>query len=472
MNKIEYHYNGVVEGVNQSLVKVKGLKRVVVGEVLQFRTGQWGRVMEIESDAAEAVVFSREVMKINTKVRRTGSKFKLRVHEQLLGKVYNALGEKIIGAKNEAHLTQGQEIQVKPLGIDARKRITEPMSLGVPVIDLLVPLGQGQRELLVGDRTTGKADVALEALKFQVKRGAVGVYCAIGKRKSEIMAVVTRMKKAGILKKCVVVAASSSDSLGEIFEAPYGAMTISEYFKSRGKQVFLVLDDLATHAKFYRELALLGRSFPGRESYPGNIFYVHSSLLERAGQFKGKAGSIACLALCHTTGGDLTDYISTNLMSMTDGHVYFDRELYVKGIRPAVNPFLSVTRVGRQTQSPLNRELSRELLNLLTRYEKTQRYTKFGAELSESFKRILRRGEALWRFLRSEEWLGLSPELETYLGAMILAGKWAAKKKIVVDKQLMDRVSQAVEGCASLEELNKSLTKDSPLLKKKEKDAN
>jgi len=472
MNKQNFKYEGMVAGVNQSLCKVKGLKKVVVGEVLQFRTGQWGRVMEFEADGAEVVVFSQETIKINTRVRRTGSKFKLRVHEQLLGKVYNALGEKIIGVKNSAHLTQGQEIQQKPLGIDKRKRITEPMSVGVPVIDLLVPLGQGQRELLVGDRTTGKTDVALEALKFQVKKRAIGVYCAIGKRKSEIMAVVSRMRKAGILKKCVVVAASSSDSWGEIFEAPYGAMTISEYFKSRGKRVLLVLDDLATHAKFYRELALLGRSFPGRESYPGNIFYVHSSLLERAGNFAGKAGSIACLALCHTIGGDLTDYIPTNLMSMTDGHVYFDRELYVKGIRPAVNPFLSVTRVGRQTQSPLNRELSRELLNLLTRYEQTQRYTKFGAELSESFKRILRRGESLWRFLRSEDWLGLSACMETYLGAMILAGKWTAKKKMVVDKQLRDRVSQAVEGCASLEKLNKSVTKVQPLLQKKEKDVN
>lgn len=455
MTKNEFHYDGVVEGVSQSLVKVKGLKKVVVGEVLQFRSGEWGRVIEIEEDGVEAVVFSRKSMKINTQVKRTGSKFKLRTHEKLLGKVYNALGEKIIGTKNEAHITHGHEIQAKPLGIAARKRITEPMTIGVPVVDLLVPLGQGQRELLVGDRTTGKTDLAIEALKFQVKRGAVGVYCAIGKRKSEIMAVVSRLKKAKIMKNCVVIAASSSDSLGEIFEAPYAGMCISEYFKSRGKRVLLVLDDLATHAKFYRELALLGRSFPGRESYPGNIFYVHSSLLERAGQFKGKAGSIACLAICHTQAGDLTGYIPTNLMSMTDGHVYFDRELYVKGIRPAVNPFLSVTRVGRQTQTPLNRELSRELLNLLTQYEKTQRYTKFGAELSESFKRILRRGEALWRFLRSEQWLGMSSSLETYLGAMILAGKWQAKKKIVIDKQLKERVNKAVEESQSLEELTK-----------------
>jgi len=471
MTKSDFHYDGVVEGVNQSLVKVKGLKKVVVGEVLWFRNEKWGRVIEIEEDAVEAVVFSREAMKIGTKVRRTGSKFKLRTHEQLLGKVYNALGEKIVGVKSEAHLTKGHEIQVKPLGISARKRITEPMKVGVPVVDLMIPLGQGQRELLVGDRTTGKTDLALAALKFQVKRGAIGVYVCIGKRKSEVMAIVSRLKKAKVLKNCVVVAASSSDSLGEIFEAPYAGMTISEYFKSRGKRVFLVLDDLATHAKFYRELALLGRSFPGRESYPGDIFYIHASLLERAGNFKGKAGSIACLALCHTQAGDLTDFIPTNLMSMTDGHIYFDHELYVKGIRPAVNPFLSVTRVGRQCQTPLNRELSRELLSLLTKYEQTQRYTKFGAELSESFKRILRRGESLWRFLRSEDWMGLSPSLTSYLGAMILAGKWNAKKKIVIDKKLKERVSKVVEESQSLEELSKHLTKVRPLLKK-EKDVN
>ena len=459
MTESKQRYLGEVIKVNQSLVMVNGLKKVVVGEVLKFRSGQWGQVREIEEPGAEAVVFSRESIKVGTKVAGTGSRFKLRTHEQLLGKVYNALGEKIVGTKNEAHLMKGHETKVQPAGIEVRERISQALETGVPVVDLMVPMGEGQRELLVGDRTTGKSDLALKILEFQVSRGAIGVYACIGKRKSEIMAVVSRLKKAKILKKCVVVAASSADSLGEIFEAPYAAMTISEYFMSRGKRVILVMDDLSTHAQFYRELALLGQSFPGRESYPGDIFYVHSSLLERAGNFSKKEGSISCLPICHTKAGDLTGYIPTNLMSMTDGHVYFDNELYVKGVRPAINPFLSVTRVGRQAQTPLRRELSRELLSLITQYEKTQRYTKFGAELSESFKRILSRGESLWRFLRNEQWLNLDSKVISYLGVMILIGKWSAKKEIKIDDDFIDKVEKLVDGCSDLSTIKKKLVK-------------
>ena len=238
-----------------------------------------------------------------------------------------------------------------------------PMFTGMTLVDLMIPLGRGQRELVLGDRKTGKTQFLLQAALAQASVGTVCVYACIGKKKAEILRVKEFFAKEGILDKTVIVASSSQDSTGEIFTCPYTAMAVAEFFRDRGQDTLVLLDDMTTHAKFYREMSLLLRKFPGRDSYPGDIFHIHSKLLERSGNFVIKKDgnemdvAITCLPAAETIQGDLTGYIQTNLMSMTDGHIYFDNELFFKGRRPAINPFISVTRVGYQTQTSLRKEM-------------------------------------------------------------------------------------------------------------------
>jgi F-type H+-transporting ATPase subunit alpha len=295
-------------------------------------------------------------------------------------------------------------VNTTPSGITTRKTINKHFVTGVPIVDLLLPLGYGQKQLIIGDRKTGKTDFLLQSVLTQAKLGNICIYAAIGKRKLDIKRLKDVFIKYGIMDRIIIVASGSQDPTGLIYLTPYSAMTISEYFRDQGFDVLLVLDDLSTHAKFYRELALLGKKFPGRNSYPGDIFYTHASLLERAGNFLTPNGekSITCLPVAETMQGDLSGYIQTNLMSMTDGHLYFDTDLFGKGRRPSINPFLSVTRVGRQTQSNVKREINREILSFLTLFEKMQSFTHFGAELNQTTKVTIAVGEQIIKFFQQQ----------------------------------------------------------------------
>ena len=260
----------------------------------------------------------------------------------------------------------------------------------------MVPLGKGQRELIIGDRETGKTDFLLQTMLSQARQGSVCIYAAIGKKKIDIKKVEEYLTNNNIMKDTVLMITSSVEPLGVIYLTPYSAMTLAEHFRDSGRNVLLVLDNLTTHAKFYREIALLSKKFPGRGSYPGDIFYTHSRLLERAGNYK--TASITCLPVAETVEGDISGFIQTNLMSITDGHVFFDKDLFAEGRRPAINYFLSVTRVGRQTQTKLRWGLNRELNSLLTLYEKAQRFSHFGAEVSEGIKTTLETGDKIIKF--------------------------------------------------------------------------
>lgn len=416
---------GFVTKVVSSIIQVDGLPSVRSGEMVLLETGQLGQVMSLNEDEVEILVFARESIKAGTRVTRMGRKLSVPVGEALLGRTIDVLGRTISGGLGEA-ISEWRMVDVTPGGIGSRVRVDQPFVTGVIVVDLLVPLGKGQRELILGDRKTGKSFLLNQAILSQVREGNICIYAAVGKQKTEIRKVEEFLAANKIADKTVVVASSSQDSSGEIYLCPYTAMTIAEYFRDMGKDVLVVLDDMSTHAKFYRELSLLSKKFPGRDSYPGDIFHVHSKLMERAGYFKvgDKAAAITCMPVVETVQGDISGYIQTNLMSMTDGHIYFDSDLFFKGRRPAVNPFVSVTRVGRQTQTPLRRDAGRTLLDILNGYEKTQSFLKFGAELGESSRQILAMGERIIKFFDQPLFTVVPLNVQLLLLALLITGVW------------------------------------------------
>ena len=420
---------GFIEKLWDFIAEVSGLPSVRLAEVVVLETGQVGQVIALKKDLVEILLLSREAARVGTRVTRTGKKLTMAIDESILGSSIDGMGtmlSKSIPSKEKKVLMSAD---VTPMGISMRQRINQQLMTGVVLIDMMVPIGKGQRELVMGDRKTGKTQVLLQIMVNQARLGSVCIYAAIGKKQSEIKRVENFLKEAQVWGQSVVVSASVQDSPGEIFSCPNTAMTVAEFFRDHGRDVLLVLDDMSTHGKFYRELSLLLRRFPGRDSYPGDIFHIHSKLLERAGNFKiGKReAAITCLPVVETIQGDITGYIQTNLMSMTDGHLYFDNELFVKGRRPAINPFVSVTRVGHQTQSVLAREAGRILLDLLSSYERTQGFLRFGAELGESTRQILTMGDRVLAFFDQPMNSVVPFEVQIVSLALLISGMWNGK---------------------------------------------
>lgn len=398
---------GVVTFAHHPIVLVDGLPSAKRHELIVFETGQTGEIFSIGKDYMEVLVFSQESVRVGTRVARTDEGLTVPVGYELLGFTIDPLGVPFSSKNSFKIPEEKRSLEGEVLGITARSKIMVPFRTGITIVDFLIPLGKGQKELIIGDRQTGKTAFALAALRTQVEEGSVGIYAAIAKKKSDIKRLEEFFQKAGILDKVIIVATSPYDSPSLIYLTAYTAMTIAEYFRDCGKDAVLVLDDLSTHAKFYREISLLAKRFPGRDSYPGDIFHTHARLLERAGNFLGtkdkKDVSITCLPLVEIIEGDFTGYIPTNLMSMTDGHIYFDSQTYYKGRRPAVHIGLSVTRVGHQTQSALKRDLNRELTVFLASYERMQNLSHFGAELSDTVKQNLKLGDKVFNFFHQDQ---------------------------------------------------------------------
>lgn len=420
---------GYVEEVAHAIVHASGLPGAVPKEVVVFESGEFGEIVSLSNDSVEIITFSKRPVRVGTRVTRTNESLAVGVGEELLGSVIDPLGNSLDQSKPVKKPKEHRIIDVVPSGIQTRKRIKRPCDTSVALVDLVVPIGKGQRELVIGDRKTGKTTFLLQTVRSQAKSGSICIYAAIGKKKLDVKKVEEYFVKNGIAKQTIIVASTSHDPAGLIFLTPYSAMTIAEYFRDQGKDVLIVLDDLSTHAKFYREIALLGRRFPGRNSYPGDIFHTHARLLERAGNFLGMKGesAITCIPVAETTQGDLSGYIQTNLMAMTDGHIYFDSDFFAKGRRPSINPFLSVTRVGRQTQSPLRREINRELISFLTLYEKMQLFIHFGAELSETIRKTLTTGEKIIVFFDQPARDAAAPTLQIFLFSLMWIGAWQTK---------------------------------------------
>ena len=392
---------GYVREVYYPIAKIVGLPYVKPDEIVVFETNQQGQVFSLAEDHVEVLLFSDQPVPINSQVTRTDSYVSIPFDEAVLGTIIDPLGRSFFDQSGLKESSHSFEVDRDVRGIADRVRIQRPLLSGTSLVDLLIPLGKGQRELVIGDRKTGKSSFLLTLIKKQIEEGSVVVYAAIGKKKSDIKKLQEFFEKEQLSHSCLIVASDPFDSPSLIFLTPYTALSAAEYFSSLGRDVVLVFDDLSTHAKFYREMALLSGRFPGRDSYPGDIFFIHAKLLERGGNFKHpKKGevSISILPVVETIEADLTGFIATNIMGMTDGHVFFDSDAYYKGRRPAVNISLSVTRVGRQTQTPLKREINREITAFLANFEKMQTFSHFGAELSEKVKTILKTGDRMQSF--------------------------------------------------------------------------
>ncbi len=390
---------GIVEQINYPIATVVGLPNVKLREIILFESGKSGEVFSIGRETVQVLIFSIDPASIGERVVSEKNYLTVPVGESLLGHIVDPLGVSLTTSPGFKKPEKTLPIESIPLGIDKRRRIRKAFSTGVALVDVMIPLGCGQKELIIGDRKSGKTSFLLSAIKTQANAGTIVVYAAIAKKKGDIKKIEQFIKDEKLERAVIVVATTSYDSPSLIYLTPFSAMAIAEYFRDKGQDVLVVLDDLSSHARFYREISLLARRFPGRDSYPGDIFYTHARLLERAGNFfhpeKGEA-SITVLPVAEVVEGDLTGYIPTNLMSITDGHIFFDSNVFFQGRRPAINMSLSVTRVGRQAQSDLLRSVNRELTAFFALYEKMQNLSHFGAELTDTVKKILATGETLY----------------------------------------------------------------------------
>jgi len=470
---------GSVEQVVGSIVYASGLPNAKPQELVVFENGDIGQVFSITQKQVEILIFSKNPIKVGTKIARSNSFLEIPVGRQLLGTIINPFGH-LVGGKIGGKPVEKRPIENEPSGITSRKTIKKHLETGISVVDLIVPLGKGQRELVIGDRKTGKTNFILQAIVSAAKQNDIAIYAAIGKKRLDIKKAEEYFIRNKVMKNVVIVASASEDPPGTIYLTPYSAMTLAEYFKDEGLDVLLVLDDLSTHAKFYREIALLAGRFPGRNSYPGDIFYTHARLLERAGNFATKNGenAITCLPVVETTQGDLGGYIQTNLMSMTDGHLFFDSNLFYQGRRPAVNPFLSVTRVGRQAQSKLKGSIGRELTSFLNLYEKMQSFVHFGAELNETTKATLATGKDILQFFDQNVNTLLPGNVQILIfsllwGQMVKNDKldkiMAEKQKISdlyeKDKTFRKKIDSLVENSQTLNDLLQRIKLNSSYLK-------
>lgn len=416
---------GFISRIVSSLAYVEGLPSAKPYERVMFENGESGQIISLGEHALEIMSFSRNPLVVGMKVARTGSLLEMPVGKEFLGFVIDPLGISL-NSKTVITPSQSRPLESTPLGIRFRSKINQPCETGITIADIMVPLGKGQRQLILGDQKTGKTSFLLRTLHTQVMQGSIGIYAAVGKSKLVIRQVEEFLRTAGIVDRTIIVAAYAEDPASIIHLVPYAAMTLAEYFRDEGNDVLIVLDDLSTHAKMYREMALLGRRSPGRNAYPGDIFYIHSRLLERAGNFLTPKGekAITCLPVIEAPRGDITGYIPTNSISMTDGHVFFDYNLYVEGRRPAINPFLSVTRVGKQTQPKIKNEINNLLSRFLNEAEKLQVVSSFGAELGEHIRTTLQKRDRVLVFFDQMAHEIIPNNLQLVLFALVWNGAW------------------------------------------------
>ena len=417
---------GFVDSSFYSIVYVSGLPQVHPSEIVVFETGDIGQVLTLTPGFSEILLLTNAQLRVGSKVVRTGKSFEVPVGTELLGRVINPLGYPRDKGKVLTSL-KTRLVDTDPPKILERTQVQKPLETGVTLVDLVVPLGRGQRELIIGDRKTGKTEFLLQTILTQASYGTICIYAVIGQKQIDIQKLTEFFQDRKIAKTTIIVASSSSDPSGLIYLTPYTAMAIAEFFRDQGKEVLLILDDLTSHARCYREISLLAKRFPGRSAYPGDIFYLHARLLERAGNFKN--GSITALPLAESILGDLSGFVQTNLMSMTDGHIFFDIELFNQGKRPAVNPFLSVSRVGHQTQSPLLRDVSREVSIFLVSYERMKQFLHFGAEVGENARKILALGEKLDVFFNQSSEMIIPVTINVVILAALWAGIWNETRK-------------------------------------------
>ena len=404
-SKLQLADVGTVVTVGDGIVRIHGLEKCMLNELLEFENGVQCMAMNLEQDFVGAVMLgSDEDIKEGSTVKRTGSIMSVPVGEALLGRVVNSLGQPIDG-KGAILAKETRPIEKIASGIITRKPVTVPLQTGIKAIDSMIPIGRGQRELIIGDRQTGKTAIAIDTIINQKGKDVICIYVAIGQKNSTVAGVVEQLRAGGALDYSIVVSATASELAPLQYIAPYSGCTMGEYFMDQGKDVLVVYDDLSKHAVAYRTLSLLLKRPPGREAYPGDVFYLHSRLLERAARLNENygGGSLTALPIIETQAGDVSAYIPTNVISITDGQIYLESELFNAGVRPAVNPGISVSRVGGSAQIKAMKKVAGTLKLDYSQYRELQSFAQFGSDLDKDTKERLAKGERIVEVLKQDQ---------------------------------------------------------------------
>ncbi|BDL87234.1 TPA: F0F1 ATP synthase subunit alpha [Campylobacter jejuni] len=414
---LEIEETGKIISVADGVAKVYGLKNIMAGEMVEFENGDKGMALNLEESSVGIVILGKgEGLKEGASVKRLKKLLKVPVGDALIGRVVNALGEPI-DAKGVINANEYRFVEEKAKGIMARKSVHEPLHTGIKAIDALVPIGRGQRELIIGDRQTGKTTVAVDTIISQRGQGVICIYVAIGQKQSTVAQVVKRLEEHGAMEYTIVVNAGASDPAALQYLAPYTGVTMGEFFRDNAKHALIVYDDLSKHAVAYREMSLILRRPPGREAYPGDVFYLHSRLLERASKLNDElgAGSLTALPIIETQAGDVSAYIPTNVISITDGQIFLETDLFNSGIRPAINVGLSVSRVGGAAQIKATKQVSGTLRLDLAQYRELQAFAQFASDLDEASRKQLERGQRMVELLKQPPYSPLSVEKQVVL---------------------------------------------------------
>lgn len=449
-NKLE-NYNvdadleevGIVEKIGDGIATVIGMKNAMAGELVELPHNVSGMVLNLNPDSVGIVLMGGETkIKEGDVVRRTGRIMEVPVGENLLGRVVSAIGDPIDG-KGEIAAAERRPVESPAHGIADRKSVDTPLQTGIKCIDALVPIGRGQRELIIGDRGTGKTAVAIDTIINQKGLGVICIYVAIGQKASNIARIVRTLEQHGAMEYTIIVAATAADSAPLQYLAPYAGVTMAEYFMDQGKDVLCVYDDLSKHAVAYRAMSLLLRRPPGREAYPGDVFYLHSRLLERAAKLNDelKGGSITALPIIETLAGDVGGFIPTNVISITDGQIFLESELFYSGIRPAINSGLSVSRVGGAAQIKAMKQVAGTLRLDLAQFRELAAFAQFASDLDKATKAQLDRGQRLTEVLKQGQYSPLSVEKQVmaiYLGTKGYLDDVAVKDVTRCEKEFLD----------------------------------
>jgi F-type H+-transporting ATPase subunit alpha len=412
---------GTVVSIGDGMARLHGVERCMAGEMIEFPNNVFGIALNLEEDSVGSVLLGDyHGVKEGDQVKRTGRIISVPVGDEMLGRVVNALGQPVDG-KGPIPTSRYLPIERIAPGVVDRQSVREPLQTGLKAIDAMIPIGRGQRELIIGDRQTGKTAVAIDAILNQKDTGVICIYCAIGQKQSTIAQVVRTLEEYGAMRYSIVVAAAASDPAPMLYAAPYAACAIGEFFRDSARHALVIYDDLSKHAQAYREISLLLRRPPGREAYPGDVFYLHSRLLERAAKLNDKlgAGSLTALPIIETQAGDLSAYIPTNVISITDGQLFLESDLFHQGVRPAINVGNSVSRVGGAAQIKAMRQVAGTLRLDLAQYRELAAFALFGSDLDKSTQSQLNRGARLVEILKQPQY---SPLPVAQQVAIIYAG--------------------------------------------------
>jgi F-type H+-transporting ATPase subunit alpha len=405
--EMEVSETGTIISVGDGIARIHGLEKAMAGELLEFPGGVAGMVLNLEEDNVGAAILGErnDLIKEGSIVKRTGRIVEVPVGEALIGRVVDGIGQPIDG-KGPITGGESRQVEVKAPGIVQRKSVHQPMQTGLKAIDSMVPIGRGQRELIIGDRQTGKTAVAIDTIINQKGGDVICIYVAIGQKRSTVAQVVSKLQEHGAMDYTIVVSATASEPAPLQFIAPYTGVTIGEHFRDNGKHALIIYDDLSKQAVAYRQLSLLLRRPPGREAYPGDVFYLHSRLLERACKLSDEcgAGSLTALPIIETQAGDVSAYIPTNVISITDGQIYLESDLFFSGVRPAINVGLSVSRVGGAAQMKAMKQVAGTLRLNLAQYREMAAFAQFGSDLDKATQMQLARGERLVEILKQPQY--------------------------------------------------------------------